>query len=66
MWAFGTDGKEALANAFRHEFTLAVHLTCFIHKHRNIEDKLKDTGLSTQCQQQILDDLFGARRCLKV
>ena len=33
---FGTDGKEALADAFSHEFTLAVRLTCFIHKCRNI------------------------------
>jgi len=39
--AFGTDGEEALADAFSHEFTSAVRLTRFIHKHRNIEAKLK-------------------------
>ena len=33
---FGTDGKEALADAFSREFTLAVRLTCFVHKCRNI------------------------------
>ena len=56
--AFGTDGEEALADAFSHS---AVRLTCFIHKRRNIETKLKDIGLATDCQQQILDDLF--RKC---
>ena len=31
LLAFGTDGEEALAQAFKHEFHFAVHLTCFIH-----------------------------------
>ena len=35
--AFGTDREESLAEAFKHEFCFAVHLTCFIHKCRNIE-----------------------------
>ena len=60
--AFGTDGEEALADAFSHEFTLAVQLTCFIHKRRNIEAKLKENGFSTECQQWILDDIFGKCR----
>ena len=60
--AFGTDGEEALADAFSHEFTLTVRHTCFIHKRRNIETKLKDNGFSTKCQQQILDDIFGKCR----
>jgi len=47
MCAFGTDGEEALADAFSHEFTLAVRLTCFIHKRRNTEQKLKDLRFST-------------------
>ena len=29
--AFGTDGEEALINAFSHEFGFSQHLTCFIH-----------------------------------
>ena len=62
VWAFGKDGEEALADAFSHEFTLAVWLNYFIHKHRNIESKLKDNGFSTQCQQQILEDTFGKCR----
>ena len=42
--AFGTDGEEALADAFSHEFGKAVHLTCVIHKQRNIKAKLKDVA----------------------
>ena len=60
--AFGTDGEEALADAFSHEFTGAIRVTCFIHKRRNIESKLKDKGFSMQCQQKILDDIFGKRQ----
>ena len=29
--AFGTDGEEALADAFMHKFTYSQRLTCFIH-----------------------------------
>ena len=59
---FGTDGEEALADVFSHEFTLAVWPTCFIHKCRNIEATFKCNGFSTECQQQILDDIFGKCR----
>jgi len=54
--AFRTDGKEPFADAFSHEFTSAVKLTCFIW---NTETKLKEIGFATDCQHQILDDLFG-------
>ena len=47
---------------FSHEFTLAVQLTCFIHKRHNVEAKLNENGFSTECQQRILDDIFGKCR----
>lgn len=62
LLAVGTEGEEALVDAFGHEFTSAVRLTCFIHKHCNIEAKLKDVGFSANYQQQILDDIFGKHR----
>ncbi len=54
MIAFGTDGEEALANAFGHEFQSAVRLTCAIHKRRNVEAKLKALEVSTEVQGKIL------------
>ena len=60
--AFGTDGEEALADAFGHEFYFASRLTCVIHKRRNIEAKLKDIGFSVEAQASIIDDIFGRRR----
>ena len=68
MFGFGTDGKEALADVFSHEFTLVVWPTCFIHKCCNIEARLKYNGFSTKCQQQILDNILGnagVASCLK-
>ena len=59
--AFGTDGEEALADAFSHEFKGVVQLTCGIHKRRNIEAKLKDLRASTETRGSILD-IFGKQR----
>ena len=60
--AFGTDGGEALADAFNHEFRSAVQLNCGIHKRRNVEAKLKDLGVPTETQSNVLDNIFGKRR----
>lgn len=60
--AFGTDGEEALADAFSHVFKTAVRLTCAIHKRRNIEAKLKDLGVGAESRGSILDDIFGKQR----
>ena len=38
--AFGTDGEQALSDAFKHEFGFAQHLICFIHVQRNVKDML--------------------------
>ena len=40
--AFGTDGEKALAEAFSHEFSYALHLTCFNHCRQNIKRKLQE------------------------
>ncbi len=37
----GTDGEQALIDAFKHEFGFAQHLTCFNHVRRNVKDKLR-------------------------
>ena len=40
--AIGTDGEQALYDAFSTVFPSAVHLRCFMHFKRNIEDKLRN------------------------
>ena len=60
--SIGTDGEEALSDAFSHGFKSAVHLTCQIHKRRNVEAKLKDMGFPLEARHHILDDIFGKQR----
>ena len=57
--AFGTDGEQALIDAFAHELTYSQHLTCFIHVRRNIKDKLSSCGIPTGESNKIMDEIFG-------
>ena len=59
--AFGTDGEEALSDAFKHEFGFAQCLTCFIHVRRNLKDKLAECNIPVDLSQKILDDVFGKK-----
>lgn len=53
---FGTDGEEALYEAFQHEFSESIHLQCFNHVRRNIKAKLQELDLN---EEVILGDIFG-------
>ena len=57
--AFGTDDEQALIKAFRDEFAFSQHLTCFIHVHRNIKDKLNECHVPSHISMLICDDVFG-------
>ena len=57
--AFGTDGQEALIDAFSHSFPSAVQLRCFIHFKRNISEKLKEYGIPTAVAEEFVSDIFG-------
>ena len=57
--AFGTDGQEALIDAFSHSFPDAVQLRCFIHMKKNIAEKLRDYGLPPHVAQEFISDIFG-------
>lgn len=56
--AFGTDGQEALIDAFSHSFPNAV-LRCFIHMKKNVAEKLRDYGLPSKVAQEFINDIFG-------
>ena len=58
--AFGTDGEQALAETFTHEFASSQHLTCFIHARRNVQ-KCTDYHIPSDVSQKILDDIFGIK-----
>jgi hypothetical protein len=59
--AFGTDGEQALVDAFKHELPFAHHLTCFIHVRRNIKDKLRECNIPPNVSTDIVNDVLGAR-----
>ena len=60
--AFGTDGEQALVNAFQKQFRFATHLRCFRHLKQNITRKLTvDMGLSSETSTKVIRDIFGCR-----
>ena len=59
---FGTDGEQALVDAFRHACPNSLHLICSIHVRKNTKAKLQDLGVNEGVRNLILDDIFGRRR----
>jgi hypothetical protein len=59
--AYGTDGEQALAEAFGHEFAFSQRLTCFIHVRRNVKDKCNEFRIPSDVTQRIFDDIFGTK-----
>jgi hypothetical protein len=57
--AYGTDGEGALVNALQACFRESIGLRCFVHKQRNLEERLK--GASTIARKEVLADIFGVR-----
>ena len=57
--AYGTDGEEALVKALRACFPKAVGLRCFLHKQRNLEQRLKLA--SATATTEIMRDIFGVQ-----
>ena len=58
---FGTDGDEALVEAFTHNFPFATQLRCFLHVKRNILSKLKERGIPSSFSEEFIADMFGRR-----
>ena len=61
---FGTDGEQALVDAFQHAFPNSFHLTCTIHVRRNTKAKLQELGISSGPKSVILDDIFRKLKAL--
>ena len=59
---FGTDGEEALIDAFQHECPSSLHLSCSIHKKRNTKAKLQDLGIPERFRVLIIDDIFAKQQ----
>ena len=47
--SFGTDGEQALVDAFQHEFSSSSHLTCCIHVRRNTKARIRNCWSSKKC-----------------
>ena len=56
---FGTDGEQALFEAFQTAFPGAIHLFCSLHMKRNIKAKLRDLGVRQSSQEIVISDIFG-------
>ena len=63
LLAFGTDGDEALIEAFSHNFPFAIQLRCFLHMKRNIQSKLGERGLLSSVSEEFLSNIFGKHVC---
>ena len=57
--AFGTDGDQALIDAFSHNFP--KQLQCFIHLKCNIIEKLRERGIPNSIAEEYIADIFGKR-----
>ena len=57
--AFGTDGKEALSNAFHETFPNAVYVQCVLHKRYNILTKLCALHVPQDDCKELIGDIFG-------
>ena len=58
---FGTDGEQALVEAFQCQFSSSDHLTCSIHVRKNTKAKLQELGIAERPKYTILNDLFGKK-----
>ena len=54
LCAFGTDGQEAIIDAFSHSFPSAASLRCLIHFKRNIAEKLKECNIPAALADEFL------------
>ena len=63
--AFGTDGEAALEKALSTTFPAAVHVRCFLHFKGNIENKLRELGLSSTVSKEIVCDIMGRASALE-
>ena len=60
LCAFGTDGEEALYQAFSVQFASATHVRCFLHFRDNYcKAKLQELHVSTDIVHYVLQDIFG-------
>ena len=58
--AYGTDGEGELVNALKCCFKESNGLHCFVHKQRNLEERLKASSATTR--KEILMDILGIQR----
>ena len=60
LHAYGTDGEIALAQACASQFSLAVHVRCWLHFKENLKRKLEhDMKLPRHVAQEFISDILG-------
>ena len=59
LHVYGTDSEEALINSLAAGFQGSSHLLCYIHCKKNVQQKMKQTGLSEDLAKHIFSAVFG-------
>ena len=59
LHVYGTDSEDALVNSLAAGFHGSSHLLCYIHCKKNIQQKMKQIGLSDGLAKRICCDLFS-------
>ena len=59
LHVYGTDNEDALVNALAAGFRGSFHLLRYIHCKKNVQQEMKQTGLSEGLTRRFCSDLFG-------
>ena len=59
LYATGTDDETALRNALAASFQAAHPLLCYLHSERNVKEKARQLGLSSQFTSRICKDVYS-------
>mgnify|MGYP006973386211 FL=1 len=59
LYATGTGDETALRNALAASFQAAHPLLCYLHSERNVKEKARQLGLSSQFTSRICKDVYS-------
>ena len=59
LHVYGNDSEEALINSLAAGFQCSSHLLCYIHCKKNVQQKMKQIGLSEDLAKHISSAVFG-------
>lgn len=61
LQCIGTDGELAIFNGFQLAFPQSKHILCFLHSRKKIKHELNELGITGNCAQAFIEDIFGSQ-----